>query len=195
MQTASQRPPSWFVLGCVLLALTACATTGPEEVSTRHTELGHWNDTDARATAEALMTEALEHPWSQRFTQMAGHVPVVIVGPVVTHTHAELNPQTFMHTIERALSQSGRVRFVPDTGEPQPSKRAARPEAVPLTRQEVGADFVVQGSIQSLVDELEESRTILYQVDLEIIDIASNIRVWLGQKTVKKVVERSKTTL
>lgn len=193
MQTVYSRQPSWLLLGLVVLTLTACATTDPAEVSLQPTELGHWNEMDARVTAEALVREALDHPWSQRFTQMEGHAPMVIMGSVVTHTPEQLNTQPFIQAIERALSQAKQVRFVPDTG--QSAQRAARERAVPLTRQEVGADFVVQGSIESLVDEQASTRAIVYQVDVEIIDIASNLRVWLGQKTVKKLVERRKSTL
>ena len=54
---------------------------------------------------------------------------------------------------------------------------------------------MLQGTISSLVDELDSTRAIFYQVDLEMIDIVSNVKVWTGQKKVKKVVERSKTTL
>ena len=54
---------------------------------------------------------------------------------------------------------------------------------------------MLQGTISSLVDELDSTRTFFYQVDLELIDIASNVKVWQGQMKVKKLVERSKTTL
>ncbi|HLC11592.1 MAG TPA: penicillin-binding protein activator LpoB, partial [Candidatus Bathyarchaeia archaeon] len=61
--------------------------------------------------------------------------------------------------------------------------------------QEAGADFILQGTINTLVDELEDAKAVVYQVDLELVDIASNVKVWLGQKKVKKLVERSKATL
>ena len=54
---------------------------------------------------------------------------------------------------------------------------------------------MLQGTINSLVDELDGTRAVFYQVDLELLDIASNVKVWQGQKKVKKLVERSKKTL
>ena len=71
----------------------------------------------------------------------------------------------------------------------------ARADTVKPTGQESGADFMLQGTINTLVDELDSTRAVFYQVDLELIDIASNVKVWQGQKKVKKLVERSKTTL
>jgi hypothetical protein len=57
-----------------------------------------------------------------------------------------------------------------------------------------GADFMLQGTINSLVDELDSTRAVFYQVELELLDLASNVKVWQGQKRVKKLVEPNKTT-
>ena len=68
-------------------------------------------------------------------------------------------------------------------------------DSVTPTGQAAGADFILQGTINTLVDELEDTKAVFYQVDLELVDIASNLQIWLGQKKVKKLVERSKATL
>ena len=163
---------------------------------------GRWNDTDSRVTAEALIKDALERPWAQRFAQMMGRKPVVIVGTVLNRTHEHLNTQTFVQDLQQALLNSGQVRFVADAGqrlevrqERLDQTRNARPDTVKPAGQEVGADFMLQGTINTLVDELNSTRAIFYQVDLELLDISSNVKVWLGQKKIKKLVERSKTTL
>ena len=163
---------------------------------------GRWNDTDSRLTAEALIKDALNGPWSQRFTQFTGRTPTVGVGTVLNRTHEQLNTQTFVKDLERALMQSKQVQFVADVGQRQDLRQErldqaqqARANAVKPTGQESGADFMLQGTINSLVDELDSTRAVFYQVDLELIDIASNVKVWQGQKKVKKLVERSKTTL
>jgi penicillin-binding protein activator len=180
MQTHPKSWQSWLILGIVMLTLTACSTTvtqAPLEASADRS--GGWNDTDSRLTAEALVKDALARPWSQRFAQVTGRKPVVTVDTVLNRTQEPLNTQTFVKDLERALAQSGQVQFV-----------TAKPAG-----QEAGADFMLQGTISSLMDELDSTRAIFYQVDLEMIDIVSNVKVWTGQKKVKKVVERSKTTL
>ena len=203
MQTHLKGRQSWLVLGILMLTLTACSTSvtrgsveAPADLS------GGWNDTDSRLTAEALIKDALDHPWSQRFTQVAGRKPVVVVGTVLNRTHEQLNTQTFVKDLERALMQSKQVQFVADVGQRQDLRQEhldqaqhARADAVKPTGQESGADFMLQGTISSLVDELDGTRAVFYQVDLELLDSASNVKVWQGQKKVKKLVERSKTTL
>jgi uncharacterized protein (TIGR02722 family) len=203
MQTHLEGRQSWLVLGILMLTLTACSTTvtrvplaAPDDLS------GRWNDTDSRLTAEALIKDALDRPWSQRFTQVMGRRPVVVVGTVLNRTHEPLNTQTFEKDLERALVQSGQGQFVADAGQRQEVRQErpdqaqhARADTVKPTGQESGTDFMLQGTINSLVDELDGPRAVFYQVDLELLDIASNVKVWQGQKKVKKLVERSKKTL
>ena len=203
MQTHLKGRQSWLVLGILILTLTACSTSvtrGP--VETPADLSGRWNDTDSRLTAEALIKDALDHPWSQRFTQVAGRKPVVVVDTVLNRTHEQLNTQTFVKDLERVLMQSKQVQFAADAGQRQDLRQErldqaqhARADAIKPTDQESGADFMLQGTINSLMDELDSARAVFYQVDLELIDIASNVKVWQGQKKVKKLVERSKTTL
>ena len=101
----------------------------------------------------------------------------------------------FMHVedLERALANSGQVQFVTNAGQVQENK--AQADTGKPAGQDLGADFILQGVINTLVDESEGTKAVLYQVDLELIDLASNVKVWLGQKKIKKLVERSKTTL
>ena len=94
------------------------------------------------------------------------------------------------------------MQFVAEAGQRQEVRQErldqahnARADTVKPAGQEAGADFILQGTINTLVDELEGAKAVVYQVDLELVDIASNVKVWLGQKRVKKLVERSKTTL
>jgi hypothetical protein len=184
MQTYPKGWQSWLVLGALMLTLTACSTTRTREsMGAPGDSSGHWNDTDSRLTAEALVKDVLERPWAQRFTQVMGRTPVVTVGPILNRTHEPLNTETFVQDLERALVQSGQVQSVSDAGQRQEG------------RQEPEADFRLQGTINSLMDELDNARAIFYQVDLELIDVTSDVTIWLGQQKVKKLVERSKATL
>jgi hypothetical protein len=94
------------------------------------------------------------------------------------------------------------VQFVADAGQRQGGRQEhldqaqhARTDTGKPAGEGSGADFMLQGTIIGLLDELDSARAVFYQVDLELIDIASNVQVWQGQKKVKKLVERSKTTL
>jgi len=203
MQTHLTGQQRWLALSILMLTLTACSTTVTRGSPEAPVDLsGRWNDTDSRSTAEALIKDVLDRPWSQRFTQVMGRTPVVVVGTVLNRTHEPLNTQTFVKDLERALMRSGRVQFVANAEQRQEvgqerldQAQHARTDTAKPTGQESGADFMLQGTINILMDELNSTRAVFYQVDLELLDIASNVKIWQGQKKVKKLVERSKTTL
>lgn len=111
MQTHPKSWHDWLVLGILMLSLTACSTSAMRAPLETSADLsGGWNDTDSRLTAEALIKDALDRPWAQRFTQVTGRKPVVTVDTVVNRTPESLNTQTFVKDLERALGQSGRYR-------------------------------------------------------------------------------------
>jgi hypothetical protein len=57
--------------------------------------------------------------------------------------------------------------------------------------QETGADFMLKGTINTIIDVSGSTQVRYYQVDLTLISLADNRKVWVGQKKIKKLVERS----
>ncbi|HQL42001.1 MAG TPA: penicillin-binding protein activator LpoB, partial [Candidatus Omnitrophota bacterium] len=55
---------------------------------------------------------------------------------------------------------------------------------------ETGADFMLQGIISSVKDEISGKYVIFYQVNLELVDLTTNEKIWIGQKEIKKIVSR-----
>lgn len=195
------RPVPLFV--CALLAVGGC---GHEVKVTRVdagvvTDLsGRWNDTDSRMVAEAMVKEALEYPWLGNFSKAKQRQPVVVVGTVVNNSHEHINVQTFITDLERELTNSQKVTFVAGKQERE-EVRAERKEQAVYAREdtqkapgkESGADFMLKGTIATIVDEADGTKAVFYQVDLQMIDLENNAKVWYGQKKIKKVVERKRT--
>src|SRR5262249_15565713 len=178
MQTHTGGMQRWLILPLVVLALTACATQvtqAPLDASSDRS--GGWSD-----TAEAMVKEALKQPWPRRFTQMMGRTPVVSVGTIVNRTHEDLNTQTFVKDLERALANSGQVQFAadaeqrqekrPDQGKPA-GQEGLRP--APTQSRQGGADFILQGVINTPGDARDSTQAGFYQVELELVDLASNV--------------------
>ena len=55
---------------------------------------------------------------------------------------------------------------------------------------ERGADFMLVGGIDQINDSVEGKQVRYYQVELEMIDLESNEKVWIGQKKIKKLVKQ-----
>ena len=64
----------------------------------------------------------------------------------------------------------------------------ASPETIKKWGRELGADFMLQGTINSMVDQYKKEKVITYQVDLQLTNIETNEVVWIGDKKIKKHV-------
>ncbi len=195
--------PSLVAMMSVALALSGC---GHETKVTRvGTEVvidlsGRWNDTDSRMVAEAMVKDALQYPWLGNFEKVSQRQPVVVVGTVLNSSHEHINVQTFITDLERELTNSQKVTFVAGKGE-RDEVRSERKEQAIYAREETqkapgketGADFMMKGTIATILDEADGTKAIFYQVDLQMIDLENNAKVWYGQKKIKKVVERKRT--
>jgi uncharacterized protein (TIGR02722 family) len=192
-------------IGAALVAALAfaggCASTSVSRVDAATvTDLsGHWNDTDSRMVAEAMIQEALSRPWLENYTSANRRQPVVVVGTVTNRSHEHINVQTFVSDLERELTNSGRVTFVAAKGQREEIREERREQAANALEstqkppgKEIGADYLLRGSISTIEDEAEGTKAIFYQVDLEMVDISNNVKSWYGQKKIKKVVERKR---
>lgn len=157
---------------------------------------GDWNDTDSRLVAQAMIQQALSHPWVTDFNRANGHQPAVIVGEIRNLSHEHISVGTFINDIERALINSGRVKFVASSTEREEIRGERRDQdlhASEATRNEAGrergADFMLKGSINTIVDAVNKKQTRFYQVDLTLISLADNTKVWVGQEKIKKAIK------
>jgi hypothetical protein len=201
----SLRVSSLFLF--ILCFLVAC---GPSRETTRvspdtQTDLsGRWNETDAKKVADEMIGGMLESSWLQRWNQEHDDRPTLIIGPIRNKTMQHIDEEIFIKDIERNLVNSGRVRFVAAADERE-ALRAERSdqqthatmESAAEMAQEVGADFMVYGTISSNVQEnLEgDKASMFYTVNLELLNIESNVKAWLNEKEIKKIVERSKVSM
>jgi uncharacterized protein (TIGR02722 family) len=186
----------------LVLILGACA--GPSVKRTEVDEVidlsGRWNDTDSRFVSEEMILDCLQRPWLDRFmARNPGKLPAVIVGTVKNRSYEHINTQVFIKDLERALINSGRVQFVASKDERLELREEkadqqygfTSPETQKSMYKEVGADYMLQGSINSIKDEIKGKYVVLYQVNLELIDLETHLKAWIGQKEIKKLVKRS----
>ena len=154
---------------------------------------GQWNDTDSRLVSQEMIADCLARPWINDFNIDTGEKPVVTVGTIRNKSREHIDTETFTKDFERELLNSGKVRFVAARDyrqeirdERMDQQQYASDETVKRLAEETGADFLLQGSIKTIVDQLEGRRVIFYQTDMELVNIESNEKVWLGTKKIKK---------
>ena len=194
-----------FVLCMAAAALCLVSCSSPSRTVTRtaadtQTDLsGRWNDTDARIVAETMISDVLRRPWISNFTSDEGRNPVVIVGEVQNRSSEHIETLVFTKSLERELVNSGKVRFVASDAERQGVRQErmsqqleSSPETMKRLGQETGADFYLWGVITSVTDRVDGLRTVFYKVNLELIHMETNEKVWIGDTEIKKVIEQAR---
>ena len=185
----------------VVLLLAGCASLKVDRVDVDKTVdlSGRWNDTDSRLVSEEMISDELSRPWIDRFRAGRGNNPVVIVGSVRNRSDEHINTRTFVKDLERALINSGEVEFVAGSVERQEIRAERKDQAAHASEatakdegEEFGADFMLQGAINTISDRIEGKEVKYYQINLELIDIQSHRKVWIGEKKIKKLVKRSR---
>lgn len=162
---------------------------------------GRWNDTDARLVAEEMIDDAISRPWLQRFNSNHSSPPVTMVGRVRNETMEHIDTEIFTKEMERAFVNSGLVNVVASSAESeeirsirQDQQSYASLETAAALGKELGADFVLIGNISSILDETGNGKeaAIFYTVNLEMVDVETNQKVWIGNKKIKKIIERKR---
>jgi penicillin-binding protein activator len=190
-----------LVLTVVLLGGCAQETKVTRVDSEVVTDLsGRWNDTDSRMVAESMVKEALGYQWLNNFSSSKHRQPVVVVGTILNSSHEHINVNTFVADLERELTNSQKVTFVAGKGDREELRTERKEQAMYALEEtqkapgkEIGADYMMKGSIATILDEAGGTKAVFYQVDLQMVDLESNAKVWFGQKKIKKVVEKKRS--
>lgn len=157
---------------------------------------GRWNDTDAKLVAEEMIKDVLERPWRSNFETKNQKKPTVIVGQVRNRTSEHIDAAVFIKNMERNFINSGTVSVV-QSGAERVELRDERNDQQTFSSEETrkkwgkekGADFMLNGVILSITDEFKKQKTIKYQINLELTDLETNEKVWIGEKEIKKFIK------
>lgn len=157
---------------------------------------GRWNNTDSRLTSEEIIKECQSGSWLAAHVEKTGKKPVVIVGFVKNKSHEHIEAETFVKDLEKSFINMGQVKLVQggdkrneirgERGDQQDNASQSTMKAFGL---EMGADYMLQGDINSIVDSYKNKKVVYYQINLQLTNIQTNEVVWIGDKKITKYVK------
>lgn len=191
-----------LLLALVLFAAASCGKQVSRRQASEVIDLsGKWNDVDSQQVSHAMAKDALSWPWIDEWRRSKGRKPVVMAYGVKNRSLEHINTQTFMKDLERAFLRSGRVSIVADRDQRLSVREERTQQQAGLTAnparigKELGADFVLTGVLNSIVDQEGSESVVFYQTNLELINVQTNEKVWIGDHKIKKFIEKSKFKL
>lgn len=194
-----------LTLSVGLLLVQACGTAGTSVsrvASSTSTDLsGRWNNNDAELVAKEMMQEMMSSNWISKFKESEDRDPVLIVGKIRNESMEHIDSDVFTKDIERELVNSGEVNFVASQTERKQVRQEIKEqqafasyESMKSMAQELGADFMMIGNISSIMDQNSSGskQSVFYSVNLELIRVETNQKVWIGNKKIKKIVDKKR---
>lgn len=195
--------PVVFLIGIFGVSLTGCEKSqrvervDPSEVLDYQVK---FDEDDAREVARAMIDDALSRPWLDNWlADSGGKRPTIIVGDVLNNTSDYIDSGLFTVAFERDLLNSGRVAIVASSSERtqvrderEEGQDWSRPETVKRMAYELGADLMLIGRIGESRETHRNKKRLIryYQVALELIDIESNQKVWIGIHEIEKRMKK-----
>ena len=199
------------IVAACLIAVSACSGSpkvtrvGADTV----TDLsGNWNDTDVRLVCDSLIRDALASPRIDAYIRdfsmrNRGARPAVIVGRFRNVTSEHIDTSIISSIMRTSIINSGKLDFV-EGGDTREDIRAERQDqqtnaseaTASALGNETGADFMLTGTVNSIIDREGNTTARTYYVTATITDIETNRILWEGENnSIKKIIRRPRTKI
>lgn len=188
-----------------LISLISCGSTSRIERYESGADVkdisGYWNENDIKMVCEELISSCTASPKVLAFKTVKSRDPVAIVGKISNKSSEHIDTAMVAKRFQTAIINSGVMEFVADS-EQRLELRAEKVdqaenayETAKSIGNELAADFMLQGTVYSHVDESGTEAVRTYQVDAQLIDIESNKILWQGEKTLSKYIRKASRKL
>lgn len=152
-----------------------------------------WSETDMQVAVKAMVDSLVKSP---SVTQ-AKTPPDVIVTQLQNKTSEHIDTQSIMDMIRVELTNSGKVSFldkearkdISDEYDYQNSGMVSN-ETKKTAGSQVGADFVINGRLDSIVQEVGKDKSVYYKLTLNLTNIKTTRIVWTDQKQIRKTFKK-----
>ncbi len=163
---------------------------------------GGWNDSDAQQISDDMVEDLVGHQWVQEHIAKYEKKPKIIVGPVRNQSSEHIQTEVITKDLERALVNSGRAGVVASSTERSALREElmqqqtwSSAETQKRLAAETGADYMLIGSINSIVDQSGKRAVVYYQANMELVQLESGEKVWMGNGEIKKYIKKPRITL
>lgn len=152
-----------------------------------------WSETDMQVAVKAMVQSLVNTPAIVN----AKATPVLMVTNLQNKTSEHIDTQSIMDMVRVELSQSGRVAFIDKEAREDISNEygyqnsgAVSDETKKGPGGQVGADFIVNGRLDSIVKEVGKDKTVYYKLTLNMTNLKTSVISWTNQKEIRKAFKK-----
>lgn len=193
------RAVSAMVVFALLFA--SCASTSVKRYSADDNVKdlsGYWNDNDVNQVCTTLIDSCIKSKRVAEFEKKYNRTPIVIIGTIKNKSVERIDTSILSKRFQNAIINDGTLEFVADANQREElrAEKYDQAENAYETAKSIGnetaADFMLQGSVTTIVDTAGREQVRTYQVDMQLIDLETNKIIWSDQNNdIKKYIKKS----
>lgn len=194
-----------LVIGLVFaLGLSACSSRqfakGSYDENVNDTNLmnDRWSESDMQTVVRDLVASAVAHP----AISQAKRPPIVMVTRLQNKTNEIIDTQsiTDMFTVE--LMNTGKTQFVDKAAREDIAEEYDYQDSGMVNREtkkgkggQIGADFVMNGRLDSIVQEVGKDKTVYYKLTMNLTNLKTGLIQWTNHKQIRKSFKKKRVGL
>lgn len=148
-----------------------------------------WSESDMQVAVRDLVKSAVNHP----SINGAKRPPVVMVTKLQNNTNDHIETQSITDMFQVELMKSGKVVFVDKAAREDIAEEYEYQNSGMVSREtkksaggQVGADFIMNGRIETNVQEAGRDKTVYYKITMNLTNLKTGLKVWTDDKEIRK---------
>lgn len=190
-------------LSLSFLAVTSC---GPkafvkgqyDDVNRENLMNDQWSETDMQKAVADLVGSLMTSPSINQAKKM----PVVMVTNLQNKTSEHIDTQSIMDMVRVELMKSGKVGFIDKEARQDISDEYNYQNSGMVAEDskkgpggQVGADYIINGRLDSIVQEVGKDKSVYYKLTLNLTNLKSSMITWSDQKQIRKTFKKKSVGL
>lgn len=152
-----------------------------------------WSETDMQNVVKDLVASLSVHP----AIKDAKAPPVVMVTQLQNKTSEHIDTQSVMDMVRVDLMKTGKVGFIDKEARQDISDEYNYQNSGMVSKEtkkgpggQTGADFIINGRLDSIVQEVGKEKTVYYKVTLNMTNLKTGMIVWSDNKQIRKAYKK-----
>lgn len=179
-----------FLFGC---GPSAFVKGEYDDVNRQNLLNDQWSESDMQVIVKTLVDSMMAHP----VIVNAKVPPMVMVTNLQNKTSDHVDTQSIMDMVRVELSKTGKVAFIDKEAREDikneydyQNSGAVSNETKKGPGGQVGADYIVNGRLDSIVQEAGKDKTIYYKLTLNLTNLKTSVIVWTDHKQIRKAYKK-----
>lgn len=164
-----------------------------DDVNKQNLMNDQWSETDMQTVVKDLVTGLVGSP----AIASAKNQPIVIVTNLQNKTSEHIDTQSVMDMIRVELMNTGKVAFIDKEAREDIKSEyeyndsgLVSEDSKKKAGSQVGADYIINGRLDSIVQEVGKDKTVYYKLTLNLTNLKTSLISWSNHKQIRKTFRK-----